>query len=266
MAPAVSSVPFKRTLLPRRRFLRLLAGLGAGVGAVAAGLCADGPRPSLADEAREPGDGRLFHGGGLFIWHEEALHTEGKREVLDLMVELGLTEAYLYVPEDTRTGRVGKVLASAERRGIDVYLLAGSASWGLDPSGEQLIEQVRRAARYEGVRGLVADVEPHLLDGWDTDRVALLQTYAQAMARAREAAQVGIEAQLCARHGRPLTVIYELQPAGVHGLQDYNTYHDDGLEAVAASYEALAGRFPDVAVSCALHDGKTLIRLARPDA
>lgn len=50
----------------------------------------------------------------------------------------------------------------------------------------------------------------------------------------------------------------------MHGLQDYNTYHDDGLEAVVASYKTLARPFPDVAVSCALHDDKTPIQLARP--
>ena len=39
----------------------------------------------------------------------------------------------------------------------------------------------------------------------------------------------------------PILTAYELQPVGEYGLEEYNTYHDDGLDAVEKNYEEQFG-------------------------
>ena len=43
------------------------------------------------------------------------------------------------------------------------------------------------------------------------------------------------------KYGKVILTAYELQPVGEYGLEEYNTYHDDGLDAVEKNYEEQFG-------------------------
>lgn len=245
---------------------------------------------------------------GLFIWHRDALYSGERGLVLDTMESLGLTRAYIHVPSDISSGRVERFVASAAQRNVSVFLLVGDPSWALDPSGEAMIKQVERAADFEGIHGVLMDVEPHGTEQWDENPQQVLATYVEAMVHAKEKAsqnglelaacipfyyeqyddqnlldtlvdqgcdrlcvmnyskrneigQIAYEVELCCAYNKPLTVIYELQAVGTHGLKEYNTYHDDGLDAVQRSWEELCCAYPSAALSYALHDASTLLEL-----
>ena len=71
--------------------------------------------------------------------------------------------------------------------------------------------------------------------------------------RGDEAAQIETELALARAGGKPLTVAYELQPPGVHGLTEQNTYYGAGLGAVEESFDAIARRLGGEGLSYALH-------------
>ena len=43
------------------------------------------------------------------------------------------------------------------------------------------------------------------------------------------------------KYGKVILTAYELQPVGEYGLEEYNTYHNDGLDAVEKNYEEQFG-------------------------
>ena len=42
--------------------------------------------------------------------------------------------------------------------------------------------------------------------------------------------------------GKVILTAYDLQPVGEYGLEEYNTYNTDGLDAVEKNYEEQFGR------------------------
>ena len=51
----------------------------------------------------------------------------------------------------------------------------------------------------------------------------------------RENIQKTIE--MADEYGKTILTAYELQPVGEYGLEDYNTYHEDGLQVVEENYQ-----------------------------
>ena len=125
---------------------------------------------------------------GLFSWEQSAAAQEAE-QVISLMERHGLTELYQYFSREASDEEVEDFLTLAARRGIRVYLLAGSAEWALESEGDSLCGVIRRAARWNdglpegvGFAGVMADVEPYLLDEWQDDRrEALMRSYAQGL-------------------------------------------------------------------------------------
>lgn len=142
--------------------------------------------------------------GGLFSWAQSAA-TQEAEQMLSLMERHGLTELYQYFSRDTSAAEIESFLTLAAQRGVRVYLLAGSADWARESEGNSLRRVIRRAARWNeglpegvGFAGVMADVEPYLLDEWeDARREALMQIYVQGFEAAHRYA-VGQELELLA--------------------------------------------------------------------
>lgn len=146
-----------------------------------------------------------FSVGGLFSW-DQPKDIQEAEQMFSLMERHGLTELYQYFSLKTSDEEVEDFLALAALRGIRVYLLAGSAEWALESKGNSLRKVIRKAADWNeglpedaGFAGVMADVEPYLLDEWkDARREALMQTYVQGFAFAYSySGKKGLELLAC---------------------------------------------------------------------
>ena len=127
------------------------------------------------------------------------------------------------------------------------------------------MEQACRAAERNGLAlcacipyyyddlGFTAALEELVEQGCDS--LVVMNYY-----RGDEAAQIETELSLARGAGKPLTVAYELQPPGSHGLTEQNTYYGLGLEAVGESYAAIVRRLGGEGLSYALHSYEALRR------
>lgn len=70
-----------------------------------------------------------------------------------------------------------------------------------------------------------------------------------------------IETELDLAGDRPVTVIYELQEPGGHGLKETNTYYSEGVEGVYDSFQTLREAFDREGLTYALHDYEALKEL-----
>lgn len=263
--------------------------------------------PLLCGTAHAPNN------NGLFCWDGGAVEDEGRDELFDAMEDAGLTVLYQYFSDDHSKDCIRGFLRDAAERGIRVYYLAGEPEWGLDPEGEEMLAQVRRADKINKklpeqarLRGVMMDTEPYLTDRWDGREEEVMGCFSAAMAAVRESAEEkGLECMLCipfyydddvAREqlaeligsgchglaimnyskkdeaeqirtemaladGKPVTVVYELQEPGSHGLKEHNTYHNEGIEGVEKSFQALREIYGQEGFSYALHDYRALKEL-----
>lgn len=123
--------------------------------------------------------------------------------------------------------------------------------------------QGRRAANEQGL--LFSACIPYYLDsqGYQSQLKELVQSGCDALTvmnyyKENEIAHIQTEVALARTEGRPVTVIYEMQEPGVHGLTGVNTYYHDGLEAVRKSWQAITGELGTEGLSVALHEYKAL--------
>lgn len=57
--------------------------------------------------------------------------------------------------------------------------------------------------------------------------------------------------EMADEYGKTILTAYELQPVGEYGLEDYNTYHEDGLQVVEENYKE---QFSGTDVGIAFHN------------
>lgn len=90
--------------------------------------------------------------------------------------------------------------------------------------------------------------ELRLLTAEGCHRLAVMNYY-----RDKEIDHLRTEAALARQYGKGILTIYELQPSGIHGLTEKNTYYHLGLDALAENYRALRKAFRPQRVDYALH-------------
>lgn len=59
------------------------------------------------------------------------------------------------------------------------------------------------------------------------------------------------EMAMADEYGKTILTAYELQPVGEYGLEEYNTYNKEGLQAVEENYQE---QFSDTGVGIAFHN------------
>ena len=165
--------------------------------------------------------------------------------------------------------------------GYNIYLLAGDPSWGVDD-----MEQVVEEAEEKRADGVLFDIEgnyvtlasnlsllesdlpiyvcmPFWLDEELQEQIikevdgVVVMNYSKGNERLN--IQKAIET--AEKYGKVILTAYELQPVGEYGLEEYNTYHDDGLDAVEKNYEE---QFGGTDVGIAFHNLNMMRELTNP--
>ena len=145
--------------------------------------------------------------------------------------------------------------------GYNIYLLAGDTSWGVDD-----MQKVVEIAEEKRADGVLFDIEGNyvtlasnlsLLESnlpiyvcmpfWleeelqeqiikEVDGVVVMN-----YSKGNERLNIQKTIEMAEKCGKVILTAYELQPVGEYGLEEYNTYHDDGLDAVEKNYEEQFG-------------------------
>ena len=145
--------------------------------------------------------------------------------------------------------------------GYNIYLLAEDPSWEVDD-----MEQVVEEAEEKRADGVLFDIEGNyvtlasdisLLESnlpiyvcmpfWleeelqeqiikEVDGVVVMN-----YSKGNERLNIQKAIETAEKYGKVILTAYELQPVGEYGLEEYNTYHDDGLDAVEKNYEEQFG-------------------------
>ena len=145
--------------------------------------------------------------------------------------------------------------------GYNIYLLAGDTSWGVDD-----MQKAVEIAEEKRADGVLFDIEGNyvtlasnlsLLESnlpiyvcmpfWleeelqeqiikEVDGVVVMN-----YSKGNERLNIQKTIEMAEKCGKVILTAYELQPVGEYGLEEYNTYHDDGLDAVEKNYEEQFG-------------------------
>ena len=155
--------------------------------------------------------------------------------------------------------------------GYNIYLLAGDPSWRVDD-----MEQVVEEAEEKRADGVLFDIEGNyvtlasdisLLESnlpiyvcmpfWLEEELqeqiikAVDGVVVMNYSKGNERANLEEEMAMADQYDKAILTAYELQPVGEYGLEEYNTYHDDGLDAVEKNYE---NQFTGTDVGIAFHN------------
>ncbi|NCC80603.1 MAG: hypothetical protein EOM07_13475 [Clostridia bacterium] len=145
--------------------------------------------------------------------------------------------------------------------GYNIYLLAGDPSWGLED-----MEKVVEEAKEKKADGVIFDIEGNyealasnlsLLESalpiyicipfWleedvqeeiiqEADGVVVMN-----YSKGNERANLEEEMAMADQYDKAILTAYELQSVGEYGLEEHNTYNEDGLDAVEKNYEEQFG-------------------------
>lgn len=184
---------------------RVLTAIGC-VGLLAVLAAAGFGERKTAEEVREPEPSPASR--SLFCWDSDTLSGDDLGSLCTVLDRAGVSEVYHSIPEETLlSGGADEFLSAMGDRGTAVYLLDGDAEWAWESGGESLIyrldlilEANAALPEEDRIRGLMADVEPYLLEDWDDEegRADLLDRYAQGVETAyRYAQENGLELLLC---------------------------------------------------------------------
>lgn len=132
----------------------------------------------------------------IFSWEEEYLRPELEAEVEKAMEKLGCIAIYQQISSDTKETIVLDYLRRRQEKKQLVYYLAGAAEWGMEENGKSMLDVVDTAAEWNakageegGFTGIVLDVEPYLLEEWESDQERCMKQYVTNCVRTYERAK-----------------------------------------------------------------------------
>ena len=153
----------------------------------------------------------------------------------------------------------------------NIYVLAGDPSWRADD-----MQKVVDEAEEKRADGILFDIEndytllasdlslldshlpiyvciPFWLDEDVQDEIIKEADGIVVMnySKGNERMNIEEEMTMADEYGKTILTAYELQPVGEYGLEDYNTYNEDGLQAVEENYQE---QFTGTNVGIAFHN------------
>lgn len=155
--------------------------------------------------------------------------------------------------------------------GYNIYLLAGDPSWGLED-----MEKVVEEAKEKKADGVIFDIEgnyealasnlslldsslsiyvciPFWLDEDVQDEIIKQADGIVVMnySKGNERMNIQKTIEMADEYGKTILTAFELQPVGDYGLEEYNTYNKEGLQAVEENYKE---QFTGTDVGIAFHN------------
>lgn len=129
---------------------------------------------------------------GMFEWDASSIQRIG--EAQELSARLGITRWYQEIEfSDLEEEELPAFVGAMTQMGVKVYALVGEREWGTEQDGASLIACMEKVRAYnkqapEGaqITGVMADVEPYLLEGWEEHREAGMDAYVSGMIKAHE--------------------------------------------------------------------------------
>ncbi len=220
----------------------------------------------------------------VFSWKDDVLLEENRQSLIDTIQKYHITDFYQHVGSDADIEVLSEFSAFLSEHGVSLYALMGDPTWGLSEKADRLEKAVERANSIAGVAGIVFDVEPGQIDGFDDNEEKIMQEfsdnmkYAYALAKEknldvvicvpawwddqpvlndlienacdsvcvmnyfvdREFNKIETEAQISKQFGKNIISASELQPAGMYGLTENNTYNGQGIDTVQKMWLQLA--------------------------
>lgn len=153
----------------------------------------------------------------------------------------------------------------------NIFVLAGDPSWGVDD-----MQKVVEIAEEKRADGVLFDIEgdysllasdlslldsslpiyvciPFWLDEDVQDGIIKEADGIVVMNYSKGNERMNIEEEMAMadEYGKTILTAYELQPVGEYGMEDYNTYHEDGLQVVEENYQE---QFSGTDVGIAFHN------------
>ncbi len=140
------------------------------------------------------------YGAGMFCWD----HLVDENEAMCL-VDNEITEIYQYIKPEYSDEEVCDFIARMSDHEIASYILTGEPEWCIDAKLEDIKTAVGCVTYYNDLAGerghlsgIVLDVEPYVLKGWENNAASLMDQYVANVAAIREYVnEEGLEIELC---------------------------------------------------------------------
>lgn len=120
----------------------------------------------------------------MFNWHSNLTQIE-KDELFFLVNKLQINTLYQGYDRDTSNNEMDDFLYTAIQRKVNIYYTMGQPDYIMNDDIfnelNSLISKLKKCEYKKAVKGIVLDVEPYLLEGWDENKVEMMEQYVQLM-------------------------------------------------------------------------------------
>lgn len=139
----------------------------------------------------------------LFSWKKDAV-VENSQLLFQTAKEQNIHIIYQHLNQSLSNRQIASFIQDAISHDIEVYLLDGEPSWGIEANGESMKKVLERVDFYNKenlqapIKGVLLDVEPYILDNWEDDQKSIMEDYLSGVKEAyRFSCEKGIQFALC---------------------------------------------------------------------
>ncbi|WP_240377930.1 hypothetical protein [Bacillus piscicola] len=131
----------------------------------------------------------------IFSWSSKEV-TNNQTQFLHDLITYQFDRVFQSFSSDVTVEEIASFVADLTNQNINVYGLSGTPEWALDPTGkgmleqlEQIVEVNHQLSEEQQIKGLVIDVEPYVLDGFQWEDQSVQQSYISGMKQLYQAAK-----------------------------------------------------------------------------
>ena len=137
---------------------------------------------------------------GVFSWYREDLEDES---FFDICSQTVITEVYQMFEHECTDDSVVSFVKRASDRNVKVYALCGEKEWAYDENGSEMIAEIEHIKKINEsiseeakIRGIVFDIEPHMLEDWDLNQKDIVKSLTSAIQKSFDTCD-GLEMYIC---------------------------------------------------------------------
>lgn len=143
------------------------------------------------DSPEAEGQGKVQE-NGMFEWNEDSILQID--QALELVDKMKITRWYQEIDfSSVQREELSAFIEAMAKKNVDVYALVGAREWGLEADGVSLIDYMENVRSYnetaslkQRIQGIMADVEPYILEEWAENKQVHMEDYVSGMIRCRE--------------------------------------------------------------------------------